>query len=200
MKIYTQKDAQKVANAFLAHDVLAIPTDTVYGVGVVYGDLNDLSRLKHAKHRPETKPIPMMVASASQMKQIAKVDARTEKIIDAFLPGPLTLILPLREDVSKEYTNGKDTVAVRIPDAPFILNVIQRLNKPLLVSSANISGRPAAITFDQAKENLTNIDGIVQGQCQQGMASTIVDCTKEQLAILREGPISLSELENVISD
>lgn len=131
MKIYTQKDAQKVANAFLAHDVLAIPTDTVYGVGVVYGDLNDLSRLKHAKHRPETKPIPMMVASASQMKQIAKVDARTEKIIDAFLPGPLTLILPLREDVSKEYTNGKDTVAVRIPDAPFILNVIQRLNKPL---------------------------------------------------------------------
>ncbi len=200
MKIYTQKDAQKVANAFLAHDVLAIPTDTVYGVGVVYGDLNDLSRLKHAKHRPETKPIPMMVASASQMKQIAKVDARTEKIIDAFLPGPLTLILPLREDVSKEYTNGKDTVAVRIPDAPFILNVIQQLNKPLLVSSANISGRPAAITFDQAKENLPNIDGIVQGQCQQGMASTIVDCTKEQLAILREGPISLSELENVISD
>ena len=200
MKIYTQKDAQKVANAFLAHDVLAIPTDTVYGVGVVYGDLNDLSRLKHAKHRPETKPIPMMVASASQMKQIAKVDVRTEKIIDAFLPGPLTLILPLREDVSKEYTNGKDTVAVRIPDAPFILNVIQRLNKPLLVSSANISGRPAAITFDQAKENLPNIDGIVQGQCQQGMASTIVDCTKEQLAILREGPISLSELENVISD
>lgn len=200
MKIYTQKDAQKVANAFLAHDVLAIPTDTVYGVGVVYGDLNDLSRLKHAKHRPETKPIPMMVESASQMKQIAKVDARTEKIIDAFLPGPLTLILPLREDVSKEYTNGKDTVAVRIPDAPFILNVIQRLNKPLLVSSANISGRPAAITFDQAKENLPNIDGIVQGQCQQGMASTIVDCTKEQLAILREGPISLSELENVISD
>lgn len=200
MKIYTQFDAQKVADAFLAHDVLAIPTDTVYGVGVVYGDLNDLSRLKHAKHRPETKPIPMMVASASQMKQIAKVDARTEKIIDAFLPGPLTLILPLREDVSKEYTNGKDTVAVRIPDAPFILNVIQRLNKPLLVSSANISGRPAAITFDQAKENLPNIDGIVQGQCQQGMASTIVDCTKEQLAILREGPISLSELENVISD
>lgn len=200
MKIYTQKDAQKVANAFLAHDVLAIPTDTVYGVGVVYGDLNDLSRLKHAKHRPETKPIPMMVTSASQMKQIAKVDARTEKIIDAFLPGPLTLILPLREDVSKEYTNGKDTVAVRIPDAPFILNVIQQLNKPLLVSSANISGRPAAITFDQAKENLPNIDGIVQGQCQQGMASTIVDCTKEQLAILREGPISLSELENVISD
>ena len=200
MKIYTQKDAQKVANAFLAHDVLAIPTDTVYGVGVVYGDLNDHSRLKHAKHRPETKPIPMMVASASQMEQIAKVDARTEKNIDAFLPGPLTLILPLREDVSKEYTNGKDTVAVRIPDAPFILNVIQRLNKPLLVSSANISGRPAAITFDQAKENLPNIDGIVQGQCQQGMASTIVDCTKEQLAILREGPISLSELENVISD
>ena len=74
------------------------------------------------------------------------------------------------------------------------------MNKPLLVSSANISGHPAAITFDQAKENLPNIDGIVQGQCQQGMASTIVDCTKEQLAILREGPISLSELENAISD
>lgn len=200
MKIYTQFDAQKVADAFLAHDVLAIPTDTVYGVGVIYGSLEDLSRLKHAKHRPETKPIPMMVATVSQMQQIAQVDARTEKIIDAFLPGPLTLILPLKEGVAKEYTNGKDTVAVRIPDAPFILNVIQRLNKPLLVSSANISGHPAAITFDQAKENLPNIDGIVQGQCQQGMASTIVDCTKEKLVLLREGPISLSALENAISD
>ena len=90
MKIYTQFDAQKVADAFLAHDVLAIPTDTVYGVGVIYGSLEDLSRLKHAKHRPETKPIPMMVATVSQMQQIAQVDARTEKLIDAFLPGPLT--------------------------------------------------------------------------------------------------------------
>lgn len=198
MKMYTQDQLDQVVDAFQAHKVLALPTDTVYGVGVLYGDLADLDHLKHAKHRPETKPIPMMVSNLEQMKQIAKVDARTEKLVQTFLPGPLTLVLPVSETLDLAYTNGKKTVAVRIPDEPFVLAVIEKLGKPLLVSSANVSGKPAAVSYQEAMDNLPNIDGIIQGKCKQLEASTIVDCTQDKLSILRPGPILLKELTNCL--
>lgn len=198
MKMYTQDQLDQVVDAFQAHKVLALPTDTVYGVGVLYGDLADLDHLKHAKHRPETKPIPMMVSNLEQMKQIAKVDARTEKLVQTFLPGPLTLVLPVSETLDLAYTNGKKTVAVRIPDEPFVLAVIEKLGKPLLVSSANVSGKPAAVSYQKAMDNLPNIDGIIQGECKQLEASTIVDCTQDKLSILRPGPILLKELTNCL--
>lgn len=198
MKMYTQDQLDQVVDAFQAHKVLALPTDTVYGVGVLYGDLADLDHLKHAKHRPETKPIPMMVSNLEQMKQIAKVDARTEKLVQTFLPGPLTLVLPVSEALDLAYTNGKKTVAVRIPDEPFVLAVIEKLGKPLLVSSANVSGKPAAVSYQEAMDNLPNIDGIIQGECKQLEASTIVDCTQDKLSILRPGPILLKELTNCL--
>lgn len=198
MKMYTQDQLDQVVDAFQAHKVLALPTDTVYGVGVLYGDLADLDHLKHAKHRPETKPIPMMVSNLEQMKQIAKVDARTEKLVQTFLPGPLTLVLPVSETLDLAYTNGKNTVAVRIPDEPFVLAVIEKLGKPLLVSSANVSGKPAAVSYQEAMDNLPNIDGIIQGECKQLEASTIVDCTQDKLSILRPGPILLKELTNCL--
>lgn len=198
MKMYTQDQLDQVVDAFQAHKVLALPTDTVYGVGVLYGDLADLDHLKHAKHRPEIKPIPMMVSNLEQMKQIAKVDARTEKLVQTFLPGPLTLVLPVSETLDLAYTNGKKTVAVRIPDEPFVLAVIEKLGKPLLVSSANVSGKPAAVSYQEAMDNLPNIDGIIQGECKQLEASTIVDCTQDKLSILRPGPILLKELTNCL--
>lgn len=198
MKMYTQDQLDQVVDAFQAHKVLALPTDTVYGVGVLYGDLADLDHLKHAKHRPETKPIPMMVSNLEQMKQIAKVDARTEKLVQTFLPGPLTLVLPVSETLDLAYTNGKKTVAVRIPDEPFVLAFIEKLGKPLLVSSANVSGKPAAVSYQEAMDNLPNIDGIIQGECKQLEASTIVDCTQDKLSILRPGPILLKELTNCL--
>lgn len=198
MKMYTQDQLDQVVDAFQAHKVLALPTDTVYGVGVLYGDLADLDHLKHAKHRPETKPIPMMVSNLEQMKQIAKVDARTEKLVQTFLPGPLTLVLPVSETLDLAYTNGKKTVAVRIPDEPFVLAVIEKLGKSLLVSSANVSGKPAAVSYQEAMDNLPNIDGIIQGECKQLEASTIVDCTQDKLSILRPGPILLKELTNCL--
>lgn len=198
MNIYTTNQVKEVANAFLNHEIIAFPTDTVYGVGVLYGDVEDLDRLKHAKHRPETKPIPMMVSSVDQMKKIAYVDARTEKIVDKFLPGALTLILPVLSDVNPAFTNGQPTVAVRIPDEEFILKVMDQIGSALLVTSANQSGQKTALSFEDAFRELPNIDGIVKGSCKALQASTIVDCTGETLKILREGPITLKELETAI--
>ncbi|MDB7984301.1 L-threonylcarbamoyladenylate synthase [Faecalicoccus pleomorphus] len=198
MKTYSKEEINAVADALQNHKIIALPTDTVYGVGVMYGDLNDLQRLKNAKHRPETKPIPMMVSSIEHMEQVAVVDERVKKIAKQFLPGALTLVLKVKDSVPKEYTNGLDTIAIRIPDEPFILHVIDELNAPLLVSSANQSGAKTALTSDDVLDQLPDIDGLVLGKCRALQASTIVDCTQENLKILREGPITLEQLESCL--
>ena len=109
----------------------------------------------------------------------------------------MTLVLKVRDEVPSSYTNGLDTIALRIPDEPFILELIDLLDTPLLVTSANQSGQKTALTSDDVFEQLPDIDGIVLGRCKALQASTIVDCTKERLQILRPGPISLEELESV---
>lgn len=195
MRTYSKEEINAVADALQNHKIIALPTDTVYGVGVMYGDLKNLQRLKNAKHRPETKPIPMMVSSIEHMEQVAVVDERVKKIAEHFLPGALTLVLRVKEEVPAEYTNGLETIAVRIPDEPFILKVIDVLNTPLLVTSANQSGAKTALTSDDVFEQLPDIDGIVLGTCRALQASTIVDCTQEKLKILRPGPITLEQLE-----
>ena len=197
MKIYTYKDVDSIVAAFQSHQILAFPTDTVYGVGVMYGSLEDLNRLKMAKHRPEEKPIPMMVSSVEQMKKVALIDEKTKKMIDAFMPGALTIVVRLKEGVSRKFTNGKDTIAIRMPDSSFVLDVIRRLDCPLMVSSANMSGEPTALTMEDALNQLPHIDGIVQGECKQLMASTIVDCTGPEFKILRPGPITEEMLKNI---
>lgn len=198
MRTYSKEEINAVSDALQNHKIIALPTDTVYGVGVMYGDLKDLQRLKNAKHRPETKPIPMMVSSIEHMEQVAVVDERVKKIAEQFLPGALTLVLKVKDNVPKEYTNGLDTIAIRIPDEPFILRVIDELNTPLLVTSANQSGAKTALTSDDVLEQLPDIDGLVLGKCRALQASTIVDCTQEKLKILRAGPITLEQLESCL--
>ncbi|MDO4466627.1 MAG: L-threonylcarbamoyladenylate synthase [Bacillota bacterium] len=198
MKQYTLSQVTEVALAFKNHEIIAIPTDTVYGVGVKYGDINDLDALKHAKNRPETKPIPMMVCSVEQMEEVAFVNENVKKIAQAFLPGALTLVLKKKECVDDIYTNGMDTIAIRIPDVDFILSLIKEIGSPILVSSANQSGQKTAVTYEDVFEQLPNIDGIVIGKCDAGQASTIIDCTKENVVVLRPGPISLEQIQSVL--
>lgn len=198
MKQYTQDQIHEVVKAFENHEIIAIPTDTVYGVGVMYGDLNALHNLKYAKHRPETKPIPMMVSKLEQLKGIALIDERTKRIAKHFLPGALTLVLPVDPRLDKSYNNGLETIAIRIPDEAFVLSLIDELDTPLLVTSANQSGAPTALRYEDVLKQLPDIDGIVLGKCRALQASTIVDCTKENLQILREGPICLDELNSIL--
>lgn len=195
MKTFSQENIEEVIQAFNNHQILAFPTDTVYGVGVKFGNLDDLKRIKQAKNRVETKPIPVMVANMEQLKEIANLSDREENIISTFLPGALTLILPLKEGIDRAFTNGNETIAIRMPDDDFVLSVISKTG-PLFVTSANQSGNATSLTYDDALVELPNIDGIVFGTCKRLQASTIVDCTKENLVILREGPISLKELES----
>ena len=121
----------------------------------MYGDLDALHNLKHAKHRPETKPIPMMVSKLEQLEGIAIIDERTKLIAKYFLPGALTLVLPVDPRLDKSYNNGLETIAIRIPDEEFVLSLIDELDTPLLVTSANQSGAPTALKYEDVLEQFT---------------------------------------------
>ena len=193
----TDPRALETAAALLcAGELVAFPTDTVYGVGALFSNPAAVSRIYDAKGRPETKGIPILLAERRDLPLVtARVDELAERLALAFWPGPLTLMLPRGEQVPPAVSQTA-TVAVRIPDHPLARNLIAAVGTPLAVTSANLSGEPA--TTDPA-EVLRMLDGRIAAVLDGGLApggvpSTIVDCTVRPLQILRAGPLSETDL------
>lgn len=196
---YTKKDVQKVCEQLQKGKVIAFPTDTVYGLGVSYDDEKALLALKEAKVRPDSKPIPMMVSTLKQMEEVAYVDEKAKKLMNAFMPGAFTIVLKKKENIADYVSNGLNTIAIRMPDDEFVLNLITLLDKAMLVSSANISDMPSCSTSEEVLLQLDGrIDGIVMGESGGSSASTIVDASKDEIKILRIGPISEEAIKAVL--
>lgn len=197
----TKEEMDEVIECLEAGGVAAFPTDTVYGLGVVYDDENALNRLKEAKGRPENKPIPLMISNLKQIESVAVVTDKAKKLIQKFMPGAFTIILKKREDVPAYVTNGFDTIGIRMPDDEFILEMMNRIGKPLLVTSANMSGMPTGTTFIEVVEQLEGrIDMIVKGMCGFKESSTIVDVSTDAVKLIRKGPISEDEIMKIVEE
>lgn len=200
-KDFTLKDLSVVVEEVKAGKVVAFPTDTVYGVGVRYDDEAAIEAMKKSKGRPESKPFPMMVCDEVQMASVAWIDEDILRLVKRLTPGALTLVLKKKDNVPDYVTNGKDTIAIRIPDHRFVLDLLERVGVPMLVTSANLSDHPSCRTYNEVMEQLDGrIDAIVDGECGSGVASTIVDVTCKPFKILREGAISLEEIMEGIKE
>lgn len=196
--IYSKHQLPEVIAALKAGQVIAFPTDTVYGLGVIYENEDALARLKAAKGRPESKPIPTMAANIAQLSAVGEVTKQVEALAAAFLPGPLTLVMKKKAQVADYVTNGLPTIGVRMPKDDFVLALIEGCGLPLLVTSANRSGEATGTTFAEVMRQLDGrIDGIVEGECGLMSASTIVDVSASRIQVLREGPISQKALEDI---
>lgn len=195
---WSDKDIDLIANRLKSGAVVAFPTDTVYGLGVCYDQSEALTALKRAKGRPENKPIPLMIGNLRQARQVAEVSDRAWRMMKNFMPGALTVVLRKQPQVPDYVTNGLDTIAVRMPDDAFVLELINRCGCPLLVSSANRSsempGQDGAAVLRQLDGA---IDAIVMGTAKGSQASTIIDCTGADLRILRSGPIDEQVLKKI---
>lgn len=182
-------------------EVVAFPTETVYGLGA--NALSDQAVLKifEAKGRPSDNPLIVHITKQEQLTGL--VDNLTQtahKLMDAFWPGPLTLVLPKKEGVSQYVTAGLDTLAVRMPDHPVARALMEVSGLPLAAPSANLSGKPSPTTAAHVAEDLTDkIAGIVDGGATGvGLESTVVDCTTEIPVILRPGGVTKEQLEGVV--
>ena len=192
----TKKDSAQIIEILNRGGVVAFPTDTVYGLAVRYDLKEAILKMKEAKQRPETKPFPMMVSSKAQIERVAVTDARSQKLIDQWMPGALTLVFKKRPEIDELVTNGFPTIGIRMPDDDFVLEIINRVGVPLLVPSANLSGQPSCTTSEEVLKQLDGrIDAVVLGESGASTASTVCDTTGDELKILRQGPIKLEDLK-----
>ncbi len=175
--------------------LVAFPTDTVYGLGALVYDPRSIERLYAVKGRESSKAIPILISDMEDLSQVADhMDARTRRLAERFWPGPLTLVVPRHPSLPEALTPYA-TVGVRMPDHPAALALIRHTG-PLAATSANLSGQPSART---AAEVLASLEGRIDlvldgGATPGGVSSTVVDCSGPELAILRQGPITLDEL------
>lgn len=183
--------------------LLGIPTETVYGLGADALNEKAVKAIFEAKGRPQDNPLIIHVPSADWLTRYCKdVPAVAYELAGRFWPGPLTMILPRRENVPLRTTGGLDTVGVRCPDHPLTLAIIEAAGVPIAAPSGNASGRPSPTTAAHMLEDMDGrIDGIVDGgPCAVGVESTIVDLTVTPPRLLRPGGLPLEVLREVLGE
>ena len=184
-------------------EVVAFPTETVYGLGANIFDEAAIRRIFDAKGRPVDNPLIAHIADLAQIDSIAaEIPPAARLLIDRFFPGPLTVILPKRPEVPLIATGGLETIGVRMPDHEVAIDLLRACGVPLVAPSANISGRPSPTTWQAVRSDLDGrIACILQGEpTRVGLESTVVDCTAPIPAILRAGAITFEQLREVIPE
>ncbi len=196
------ENIEKCAELLRRGDIVAFPTETVYGLGANALDGAAAKKIFKAKGRPATNPLIIHVADKKQIDDVAYVSDAAKKLIDKFMPGALTLVLPKKNNVPDIVTAGFDTVAVRMPDHPVALELIREAGVPVCAPSANTSARPSPTQAEHVYDDLNGkipviLDG---GMCPLGLESTIVDMTKTPPKVLRAGAVDIDKVAAEIGE
>ena len=198
-----EPELARAAAVIRAGGLVAFPTETVYGLGGDGTDDNAAKKIYAAKGRPSDNPLIIHVATPGDASRYAVTNSTYERLAKAFMPGPLTVILPKRDSIPLSVTGGLDTVAVRCPSHPVAHRLIELAGVPIAAPSANLSGKPSPTCADDVIHDLFGrVDMILDGgACEIGLESTIVKIDGEEaVTILRPGGITYDALCMVVSD
>ena len=198
-----EQDIEVAAQILKNGGLVAFPTETVYGLGGNALEASASQAIYAAKGRPSDNPLIVHIADTASVYELAtKVPETAKTLMEAFWPGPLTIILPKADIVPKETTGGLDTVAISFPSHPAAMELIRRSGVYIAAPSANTSGRPSPTTAEHVKEDMDGrIDAIIDGGAVGiGIESTIVDLTSDIPTILRPGFITKKNLEDIIGE
>ena len=181
--------------------VVAFPTETVMGLGVVYNDFNAYLRLNIIKRRREDKPYTLMVKNIDEIDKYAMVNDKALKVIKAFMPGSITILLPSKDNVPTYVTHNTGVIGVRVPTNKEAIELLNTVDVPLLVPSANKAGEKPALNNEEVKSIFNDeIDLIIQGSSKGELPSTIIDLSHDDIRLLREGPISFIDIKKVYEE
>ncbi|KIR02340.1 YrdC/Sua5 family protein, required for threonylcarbamoyladenosine (t(6)A) formation in tRNA [Lachnospiraceae bacterium TWA4] len=203
VKANTESDFKEAAKIIRSGGLVAFPTETVYGLGGNALDPMAAKKIYEAKGRPSDNPLIAHISSLEQLTPLVKtITPLAKSLMDKFWPGPMTLIFNKSELVPLETTGGLQTVAVRMPNHPVALKLIQEANVPIAAPSANLSGKPSPTKASHVIEDLSGrIDMILDGgDTDIGIESTIIDVTSDEPVILRPGFITSNQIGQMKED
>ena len=188
MKYVSVSDKQTAIKALQKGAILGVPTETVYGLAVMANNTEAIKRLLKLKNRKidSGKVLTMMVADVDDMGKYAKMTRKSTNLARHYFPGELTLVLPKHEEWSHPYFDNFGTVGIRIPNHAYMLDLLRETG-PLLVTSANPRGESPCRTSKELGERMPDIDVIIEGACENGLPSTVIDLTGDEPRSLRQG-------------
>lgn len=181
--------------------IVIFPTETVYGIGTNAFCEQSVKKIYEIKNRPDEKAVSILLNNIEQIENYAIINNEIErKIIQNFMPGPITIILERKKEILDHVATGKNTIGIRIPSNNIILSILQKLDLPIVAPSANISGQPSGVMLEDIIEDFKNkvdicIDG---GKCDISESSTIVQVIDGKVEIIRQGKITKQEIESVL--
>lgn len=196
-------DPKEAARLLIRGGVVAFPTETVYGLGAAIFDEAEIQRVFEAKGRPGDNPLIAHIGDVGQIDLLAsELSTSADRLIEAFFPGPLTIVVKKTEAVPAIATAGLATIGIRMPNSELALAFLRACGTPIVAPSANISGRPSPTTWQAVRDDLDGrIDCILQGEPTEiGLESTVVDCSVEPPVLLRRGAISIETLQSVVPE
>jgi L-threonylcarbamoyladenylate synthase len=198
----SQREIEKGVKILQKGGVIAFPTDTVYGLGADASNATAVERIYQIKNRPKHRQFPLLIADVKELTLL--VDPIPEIawfLARRFWPGGLTLVLPKKDSMPVHLAAGP-TIAVRVPDHLVCRAIIQQVENPIIGTSANISEQPAALTAEEAEQQLgAKIDYIINGgRCPGGKESTVVDVTRESPIVMRQGIIPSDEIDEAYKE
>ena len=196
---------EKAVQLIKKGELVAFPTETVYGLGANALDEKAVRKIFEVKGRPNDNPLIVHIADFCDLDKVAVVSGIVKKRAERlkkFWPGPLTVVLPKNGIVPNIVTAGLESVAIRIPDSKFALELIRKSGVPISAPSANLSGKPSPTNaLDVFQDMAGKIELIVDGgNCKIGVESTVVDLTSDKVEILRPGKITLEELKEALGE
>lgn len=200
MILLKRNQIENAAKILSEGHLIAFPTETVFGLGVVFDNEAAYKNLITVKRRPPEKPFTLMCADKTDIEKYAYVNKKAEKLIKAFMPGQFTIILKAKKCLPSWAVSKEGMVGIRIPDDKTIRELIRLTGKPLLVPSANRSGQPPLTNhLDVIKEFGGEVDAIMEGESTSNVPSTIV-LVDDKINIIRVGLITEEEIKRVLKE
>lgn len=184
-------------------DIIAIPTDTYFGLACDPFNEDSLKNLFKLKHRNTDKPLPLLIADKHDLLKFGIDFSDFQSILDAFWPGPLTIVIKTDYNFKEGMVKNSGFVGFRVPNLNFTLDLINNFGSPLTGTSANLSGKPETKDINVLKDSLdlNNIKKIVNLSCgNEESASTVIKISKDKIKLLRDGPVKYKQIINLLGD
>ena len=200
MEILKSNELEKAAELLRKGEVIAFPTETVYGLGVVYDNKEAYDKLVKVKRRPPMKPFTLMLADVEDVEKYAELNDVAKALVKNFMPGQFTMITTAKPGLPSWCISEIGRVGIRIADYDLIRELIRKTGKPLLVPSANRSGEEPGTTAQQVAEAFGDeFPAVIDGKTVSNLPSTVVMVEEQYTHVFREGAIKLEDIKKVIS-